>query len=252
MAHGSRPRIGLSMYREVATWGVWTQPADLLPARYADSIRSAGGLPLLLPPGSDDPDDDALVALDGVDGLVLTGGADVAPELYGAVRDETTDRARTDRDAWEIALARAAVRADRPVLAICRGMQVLNVALGGTLIQHLPDVVGHHGHRGDVGNYTDHEVRLAPESGLVGAYGPTANVPTHHHQAVDRLGAGLTATGWAADGTIEAVDCAGAGWIRGVQWHPEVRGGSGLFHEFVRACADAERSIGLGQSGIAR
>lgn len=246
MRPGVTPRIGLSIYRETARWGVWTQPADLLPARYADSVRAGGGLPLLLPPGTADVDVYAESAVDAVDGLVLTGGADVAPELYGAVRHKDTDHARTDRDAWEIALARAAVRADRPLLAICRGMQVLNVALGGTLIQHLPDVVGHHEHRGDVGNYTEHRIRLAPESGLVDAYGANPSVPTHHHQAIDRLAPAITATGWAEDGTIEAVVCPGQAWMRGVQWHPEVRGGAGLFRMFVAACADLMHADAVG------
>ena len=229
--------IGLSMYREVAHWGVWTQPADLLPTRYADSIRAVGGLPVLLPPGAHDPNDAAEAILRGIRGLVLTGGADVAPERYGAVRQDTTDRARDDRDAWEIALARAAVRGGRPLLAICRGLQVLNVALGGTLIQHLPDVVGHHGHRGDVGDYTRHEVRLERDCDLALVYGDSPSVPTHHHQAVDRLAAGLTAIGWAEDGTIEAAAGDRPGWVRAVQWHPEVAGGDGLFRAFVEVCA---------------
>ena len=230
------PLIGLSTYREVAAWGVWSQSADLLPARYADSVRAAGGVPLLLPPGAENVDEAAATALPALHGLVLTGGADVAPELYGARRDDRTDPARTDRDAWEIALVRAAMRLDLPVLAICRGIQVLNVALGGTLIQHLPDVVGHHGHRGDVGDYTEHSVRLQDGSELAGIYGTNPTVPTHHHQAVDRLAGGLRAVGWTPDGTVEAVTGDGAGWVRGVQWHPEVAGGQALFAAFVDVC----------------
>jgi putative glutamine amidotransferase len=232
------PRIGLTTYREPAAWGVWNEATDLLPASYADAVTSAGGVALLLPPaGAHDLEMAACVALDGVHGLALAGGADVDPARYRAARDARTGVARPDRDAWELTLARAALERGLPVLAICRGMQVLNVALGGDLVQHLPEAVGHDGHCPVVGQHGRHDVRLAPGSRVGALLGPAADVATYHHQAVDGLGAGLVATGWAADGTVEAVEHADAPWVVGVQWHPEVRDGGPLFAGFVAACA---------------
>ena len=236
MSPAVKARIGLSSYREPATWGVWHERADLLPVNYADGIRAASGVPMLLPPGSAEPDADAAAVMTGIDGLVLTGGADVDPARYGAERLDTTDPARADRDEWEIALVHAAMAAGRPILAVCRGLQVLNVALGGTIVQHLPDVVGNHSHRGEIGSFSRHGIRVADGSELEEVYGRRVDVPTHHHQAVDRLAEQLTATAWAADGTIEAVTCEGELWINGVQWHPEVEGGRGLFDVFVGSC----------------
>ena len=232
------PRIGLTTYREQAAWGVWNEPADLLPASYADAIASAGGVALLLPPAATDDLDVAVAAvLDGLHGLALAGGADVDPAQYSAARDTRTGPARPDRDAWEITLTRAALDRELPVLAICRGMQVLNVALGGDLVQHLPDVVGHDGHCPVVGQHGRHDVRLAQGSRVGAMLGAVAAVPTYHHQSVDRLGAGLVATGWAADGTVEALEHGDAAWVVGVQWHPEVHDGEPLFAGFVAACA---------------
>lgn len=231
------PRIGLTTYREPAAWGVWDEPADLLPASYADAIASAGGVTLLLPSASDDVQTAAVAVLDGLHGLALAGGADVDPARYRATRDVHTGVARADRDAWELTLTRVALERAMPVLAICRGMQVLNVALGGDLVQHLPDVVGHDGHSQVVGQHGRHDVRLARGSRLGRLLGEGTPVATYHHQAVDRLGAGLVATGWAADGTVEALEHADAAWVVGVQWHPEVHDGGALFAGFVAACA---------------
>src|SRR6478752_1553096 len=155
------PRIGLTTYREPAAWGVWNEPADLLPATYAEGVRVAGGVALLLPPGDVES---VAAALDGLDGLLLAGGADVDPGRYRAVREPATGPARPDRDEWELALTRAALEGDLPLLAVCRGMQVLNVALGGDLHQHLPDVVGSQLHCPTVGAHGRHNVRLAPGS----------------------------------------------------------------------------------------
>lgn len=224
------------MYREQAGWGAWTQRADLLPVRYADNLRAAGALVVLLPPGAGDAAADAGEMLDGLDGLVLTGGADVDPARYGADRLDTTDLPRTDRDDWEIALALAAVDRDKPVLGICRGLQVLNVALGGTLIQHLPDVLGHDDHRGSVGEFPLHLVKIDPQSVLAAAVGDALEVPTHHHQAIDAVAAPLAVTAWSSDGVVEAVTCPGRAWVNGVQWHPEVDGEQPLFRAFVAAC----------------
>ncbi|MDT4976266.1 MAG: putative glutamine amidotransferase [Pseudonocardiales bacterium] len=232
------PRIGLTTYREPAVWGVWSETADLLPVHYADGVTAAGGVAMLLPPAPRaDPETAAAAALDGLHGLALAGGADVDPDRYRAVRDARTGPARPDRDAWELTLTRAALDRGLPVLAICRGMQVLNVALGGDLVQHLPDVAGHHGHLPVVGQHGRHDVRLVRESRVGALLGDCAVVATYHHQAVDRLGSGLVATGWAGDGTVEALEHTGPAWVVGVQWHPEVHDGAALFAGFVQACA---------------
>jgi putative glutamine amidotransferase len=231
-----RPRIGVTMYREPAAWGVWDEPADLLPASYADAISAAGGVPLLLPCA---PFDDATVAaaLDGVAGLILGGGADVDPGRYGAARDPHTGEPRADRDAWEFALVRAALARELPLLAVCRGMQVLNVALGGALVQHLPDVVGNDSHCATSGQHGRHEVRIDAASRLGGVLPARTLVATYHHQSVGRLGAGLVPVAWADDGTVEAVELADVEWTLGVQWHPEAFDGAALFVAFVAACS---------------
>lgn len=232
------PRIGLTTYREPAAWGVWNEPADLLPTGYADAVAGAGGVAMLLPPAPrDDPEPAAAAAVDGLHGLALAGGADVDPDRYRAARDAQTGPARSDRDAWELALTRVALERGMPVLAICRGMQVLNVALGGDLVQHLPDVAGHDGHLPVLGQHGRHDVRLVRESRVGALLGDCAVVATYHHQAVDRLGSGLVATGWAGDGTVEALEHTGPAWVVGVQWHPEVHDGAALFAGFVQASA---------------
>jgi putative glutamine amidotransferase len=232
------PRIGLTTYREPAVWGVWNEPADLLPVNYADGVAAAGGAALLLPPAPlADPESAAAAVLDGLHGLALAGGADVDPARYRAERDARTGAGRPDRDAWELTLTRAALERGMPVLAICRGMQVLNVALGGDLVQHLPDVAGHDGHLPVVGQHGRHDVRIVRESRVGALLGDCAVVATYHHQAVDRLGSGLVATGWAGDGTVEALEHTGPAWVVGVQWHPEVHDGAALFAGFIQAGA---------------
>ncbi len=228
-----RPRIGLTTYRERARWGAWERAADLLPAAYADRVRDTGGVPMLLPPG--DPGD-AEAALLGVHGLVLTGGADVDPDRYGAAAHPRTGPVRADRDGWELALVRTALESDVPVLGICRGMQLLNVALGGTLIQHLPEVVGHEAHRPIVGVHGRETITIAAGSRLARLVGERIEVAAHHGQAVDQLGPGLTATAWSDDGTVEAIELPSARWVAAVQWHPEVSGAGELFAGFVGAC----------------
>ncbi|MDQ2838230.1 MAG: gamma-glutamyl-gamma-aminobutyrate hydrolase family protein [Actinomycetota bacterium] len=235
-------RIGLTTYREPARWGVWDEPADLLPASYARAVTAAGAVAMLLPPGADAA---VNAVLDGLHGVVISGGADVDPARYAAVRDPSTGPSRPDRDGWELALVRAALSRRLPVLAICRGLQVLNVALGGSLIQHLPDVVDNQGHCPTVGLHGRHPVSLRAGSRLGVALGERAEVATYHHQAIDRLGAGLEAVGWAEDGTIEAAECDQQGWTVGVQWHPEVFDGAPLFEAFVQA-ATAYRATPVG------
>ncbi len=155
---GSRPRIGITTYLEPARWGVWDQPATLLPHAYVEVLHRAGGVPVLLPPLPDGAAD----VLIGVDGLLLAGGADVDPERYGAPPQEGTDRPRRDRDGWEFGLLAVALAQRMPVLGVCRGAQVLNVAAGGTLHQHLPDVLGHDGHRPALGRFGRVQVRIDP------------------------------------------------------------------------------------------
>jgi putative glutamine amidotransferase len=230
---GSRPLIGVSTYRETASWGAWTFPAVLLPAGYATFVQRAGGLPMLLPPGAPDPVDAARETVAALDGLLVAGGADLDPALYGAEPGPHTGPLRPDRDRWESALLRAALDRDLPVLAVCRGMQLLNVLRGGTLVQHLPEAVGHDGHAREPGRMGRHAVRLAPGSLPERLLGAEAEVRTYHHQAVGALGTGIEAAGWAADGTVEAVVLTGRAFVLGVQWHPEAGDDPRLFEALV-------------------
>jgi putative glutamine amidotransferase len=228
------PLIGISAYGEVARWGAWELPATVLPQNYVDQVAAAGGAPLLLPSVRG-----AEAAVGRLDGLIISGGPDIEPARYGASPGPRTTVARPERDAAEIAFFRAALAAGVPFLGICRGMQVMNVALGGTLIQHLPDVVGHEGHSPTPGAMGEHKVTVGQAGLLAGILGDGARtVPTHHHQGIDRLAAGLTATAWAEDGTIEAVELerpAGHPFAIGVQWHPEAGDDPALFRALIEA-----------------
>ncbi|WP_033825486.1 gamma-glutamyl-gamma-aminobutyrate hydrolase family protein [Kitasatospora sp. MBT63] len=223
MTHGiaQRPVIGISTYRTTAAWGRFDRRlAVMLPERYPALVRDSGGVAVLLPP---DAPEHAPAALARLDGLVIAGGEDVDPLLYHEPAHPRTEADAPERDAWEAALLRAALAGGVPVLGICRGMQLLNVVRGGSLIQHLPDVVHHEGHAGGEGSYGRHAVRALAGTGLGGVLGTeSVVVPTSHHQAVDRLGEGLTVCARAEDGTVEAVeDTAGGAFVLGVQWHPE-------------------------------
>jgi gamma-glutamyl-gamma-aminobutyrate hydrolase PuuD len=226
------PRVGLPTYVEPARWGVWDRPAALLPQSYVAAVTSVGGLPVLLPPA--DPAA-AGRALDGLDALILTGGADVDPARYGAGRNPASQPPRPERDRWETALALAALDRDLPLLAICRGAQVLNVALGGTLDQHLPDVVGNQAHLPEPGAFGAVTVRLAPGSTVAAILGAEVKVPCYHHQSLRRLGRDVEAVGWADDGTIEAAVVAGRRFAVAVQWHPEEGDDPRLFRALVAA-----------------
>jgi len=219
------PIIGICVSLERARWGrAWDDEVALLPRAYLDHIARAGGVPLLLAPdrrATEDPD----ALLDLVDALVLTGGPDVEPERYGAHRHPETATVLPERDAFELALTRRALERRVPFLGVCRGMQVLNVARGGTLRQHLPDDLGHTEHRRVIGSFdqADHDVRLAPGSQAARAAGEERhNTKSHHHQAVGRLGEGLQVTGWAViDDLPEAIEDPSLPFALGVQWHPE-------------------------------
>jgi putative glutamine amidotransferase len=232
------PVIGISAYAQQARWGSWDLPAILLPRRYCDMVAAAGGLPVLLPPM-----DGVAGVLPRIDGLVLSGGGDVDPARYGAARDEASGPANQARDEAELELCRRAVAAGLPLLGVCRGLQVVNVAFGGTLHQHLPDLVGHDGHSPEVSGYGTHKVSVAPGSRLSAVLGQTeAAVPTHHHQAIDRLGTGLVATAWTDDGVIEAAEFqqSSEGWptapfMLAVQWHPEAGDDPSLFTSLIAA-----------------
>jgi putative glutamine amidotransferase len=224
----ARPVVGITTYRETARWGVWDCPAVLVPADYVRQVSAAGGIPVLLPPIPDDVE-----VLGRLDAVVLAGGADVDPERYGAERSPRSGPAAVDRDEAELALLEAAVSRDLPVLAVCRGLQLLTVLRGGSLVQHLPDVVGNDAHVPSPGTYGDNAVRIAPGSRLAGLLGTKAVWACHHHQAVDRLGEGLTAVAWAEDGTVEAAELDGARFVVGVQGHPEVGDDARLFEGLV-------------------
>jgi len=225
-----RPLIGISTYREQARWGYWDVPAVLLPADYADAVADVGGEPVLLPTAAVSA---GVVA--HLDGLVLAGGADVDPARYGEEPGPHTTAVRPDRDAVEVAVLQAALDRDLPLLAICRGMQLLNVVLGGTLLQHLPAVPGTEPHQLGPGLYAERTIRTAPGSALDLLIGPGDTVHCHHHQALDRIAAGLTPSAWAEDDVVEGVEAAGRRFCLAVQWHPEAGEERRLFEGLVAA-----------------
>ncbi|MEY9963806.1 putative glutamine amidotransferase [Streptacidiphilus sp. MAP12-16] len=234
-----RPLIGVTTYLNPASWGIWAgQQAALLPVEYPALIQAAGGIAAMLPP--DNSPEDLSVAADLVsrlDGLVISGGPDVDPARYGSERHPRTDPPATERDAWELALIAAALRKGLPLLCICRGMQLLNVVCGGDLVQHLPDQTGHDGHAPTPGAYASHLVTPVPGTRLAALLGEAElDVPTYHHQAVGRLGDGLTASAYAPDGTVEAVEFP-TGFTLAVQWHPEQGADLRLAQALVRAAA---------------
>ena len=237
-----RPRIGIFSAIERARWTVWDQEAFLLDRSYVDAIQAAGGLALMLPPdpqAESDPDE----LLDLLDGLILAGGADIDPATYGEEPHAATAGTRRLRDDFEVALARRALERDIPLLGICRGMQLMNVARGGTLIQHLPDDFGHEDHRRVPGSFdgADHDVRLANGSLAARSAGEVDHATkSHHHQGVGTLGEGLVATGWSTlDELPEAIEDPARRYALGVQWHPEADPTSQLIASLVREAAAA-------------
>ena len=242
----SRPVIGIAAALVRAQWGYWDQPASLLAHSYITAVQAADGMAMMIPADPElerDPDQ----VLDLIDGLILAGGNDVDPATYGAEPHPTTAPPVPERDAVELVLARRAWDRDLPLLGICRGMQVLNVARGGTLIQHLPDQFGHEDHRRVPGSFdgADHDVRLAPDSLIARAAGERVHVTkSHHHQGVDELGEGLVITGHSMlDDLPEAVEAPDHRFVLGVQWHPEADEQSRVIATLVEAAREyrAER-----------
>ncbi len=231
-----RPVIGISANAERARWAGWQERATLVPHAYVDRVAAAGCVPVVLPPVAG-----AERVVGRLDGLLLSGGGDLDPALYAARPHPRTARVNAQRDATELALLRAAFDAGLPVLAICRGLQLLNVLRGGTLLQHLPETVGHDGHAPAPAEYGQRAVRVIPGSRVAEiARRDALNVRCHHHQAIERLGAGLTVTARCDDGVIEAVELGGYPFAVGVQWHPEVSGDHSLFLALAEAARAAK------------
>jgi len=242
-----RPVIGICTAVERARWSVWDQDAFLLARSYVRAIQDAGGLVVMVPPDpalEQQPDE----VLDVLDGLILAGGADIDPSAYGAERHPETGHTVPERDTFEIALARRAMDRDIPLLGICRGMQLMNVARGGTLEQHLPDSHGHHDHRRALGSFddADHDVRLAEGSLAHRAAGETVHATkSHHHQGIGEVGDGLEVTGWAVmDELPEAVEYPELRFALGFQSHPEADATSQFVAALVaEAAAAREREL---------
>jgi putative glutamine amidotransferase len=225
-----RPIVGITSYApEEVRWGVWELPAALIPLVYVEAIERAGGRALIVPPSEDGVEE----TLDALDGLLLSGGEDIDPAHYGAEPHAATAGVRSDRDRAELALLRGALERDMPVLAVCRGSQVLNVARGGDLVQHLPDLVGDDKHKHTPGVFADHEVELQPGSRVGELLGERAAVKSHHHQGYGRIGEGLRETARADDGTVEALEDPSKRFAVGVLWHPEEGEDFALFRGLV-------------------
>ena len=229
-----KPLIGITTYITSARFGSWEEVTSLVPQDYVRAIEHAGGRPLLVPPSEDGIEE----TLDAFDGVIFSGGSDLDPEMYGQEAHPETYGIVEQRDRAELALLEAALARDMPVLAICRGSQVLNVALGGDLVQHPPDVVGDQKHKHTPGEYADHEVDVHPETRLGSLLGERAPVKSHHHQGFGRLGEGLQEAARADDGTVEALEDPSRRFTIGVLWHPEAGDDLRLFEELV---AEAER-----------
>jgi len=232
----ARPVIGITSYVEPASWAAWKDvPAALVPYGYVRQVHAAGGLAVVVPPLPDGADPgDAREVLSRLDGLILAGGVDVAPSRYDRQPHPTAQLPRPDRDASELLLARVTADDDVPVLGVCRGMQVMAVAAGGALEQHLPDRLGHQGHSPGSGMYGEHPVEISPGSRLHAILGDRVTVATYHHQGVESS-PGYESVGWSPDGVVEAFEDAAAHFRLAVQWHPEVGADSRLFEALVAA-----------------
>ena len=230
----ARPLIGITSYAEPGVrWGAWELPAALIPLAYVEAVERAGGRALLVPPSLEGVDE----TLDALDGLLFSGGSDLDPDLYGAEAHPETNGVRLERDRAELALLESALARDMPVLAVCRGSQVLNVARGGDLVQHLPEVVGDEKHKHTPGVFADHDVDLKEGTRLQRLLGDRAPVKSHHHQGYGAIGEGLVESGWAEDGTVEALEDPSRRFALGVLWHPEAGEDFALFEALVEEAA---------------
>jgi putative glutamine amidotransferase len=232
----TRPIIGITSYLEQAVWGPWNKPAVLVPATYVRAVERAGGRPLVVPPVPEGIEE----TVDGLDGLLFTGGSDIDPSLYGAAPHPETKRIRPHRDRAEAPLLTRALERDLPVLAICRGMELLNVVRGGTLEQHLPDRSTGVMHKIADDAYVKHEVSIKPDSRLGELLGESTEVHSHHHQAPDEIGEGLVEVAWALDDTVEGIEDPSQRFAVGVLWHPEEGDDPAVFDALVEA-AERER-----------
>jgi putative glutamine amidotransferase len=228
-----KPVVGITTYLTQAAWGVWEVEAALVPFAYVRSVARAGGAPLLVPPGASVDE-----TLDAVDGLIFSGGSDLDPSLYGEEAHAETLGVVRERDDFELGLMRAALEQDVPVLAICRGSQVLNVALGGRLEQHVPDRVGNDVHKETAGVFSEHDVEVMEGTRLASILGGRSDVKSHHHQGFGQLGRGLHESAHAPDGTVEALEDPSRHFTLGVLWHPEEGEDLALFEALVAAAAE--------------
>jgi putative glutamine amidotransferase len=225
-----RPIVGITSYAQPARWGAWDLPAALVPLYYVESVDRAGGRALIVPPSTEAVDE----TLDVLDGLVFSGGIDVDPGQYGAERHPATDPAQAHRDEAELLLLARALERDLPTLAVCRGFQLLNVLRGGDLVQHLPEAVGHEGHRETLGVFSEHPVTVREGTRLAAIIGDRhESVKSSHHQGVGRVGEGLVETAWAEDGSLEALEDPSRRFAVGVLWHPEMEDDKRLFEALV-------------------
>jgi putative glutamine amidotransferase len=236
--HPPRPIVGITTYLTAANFGDWEMETALVPAQYVHAVETAGGRAVLVPPREDGVEE----TLDVLDGVIFSGGSDLSPDTYDAEAHPQTRGVSPTRDQAELALLEGALARDMPVLAICRGSQVLNVALGGDLEQHLPDVVGHDRHKHTPGAFSDHDVEVEPGSRLGRLLGDHAPVKSHHHQGFGRLGDGLAVGARADDGTVEAIEDPSRRFTLGVLWHPEAGEDMKLFEELVREAAEYRAS----------
>jgi putative glutamine amidotransferase len=226
-------------------WGVWSQPAALIPLAYVEAVKRAGGRPLLVPPSENGIEE----TLDALDGLLFSGGSDLDPDLYGAEAHPETNGVKPERDRAELALLEAALARDMPVLAVCRGSQVLNIARGGDLVQHLPEVVGDEKHKHTPGVFADHDVDLEQGTRLEALLGERAPVKSHHHQGYGRIGEGLVEAARAEDGTVEALEDPSRRFALGVLWHPEAGEDFALFEALVEEASRYREERGSAGGG---
>jgi putative glutamine amidotransferase len=225
-----RPLIGITTYVTQAHWGYWDLEAALIPQDYVNKVEEAGGRALLVPPALEGVDE----TLDALDGIILTGGSDLDPELYDEEAHPETFGIHRLRDDAELALLHGALERDMPLLGICRGIQVINVGLGGSLLQHVPDIVGHEGHKNDPpGEFLEHEVEVLPDTRLAEVLGERTHVQSHHHQGLKEIGEGLREAARAEDGLVEAIEAPDKRFAIGVLWHPEADENGALFAAFV-------------------